>query len=376
MKRGVVAGVGLLALVVSALMTWVDIGRARQYERLVAAGDAAMARHQLAVAIEAFSGALTLRPESMLAHLRRGDTYRRQGQLEAARRDLLRASALDPTAPQPLALLGDVAIAEGRYQDAATFYRRELALDDRDERVLYTLALALFEAGQLGDAHDAVQRALALDDRVVEAHHLLGVILLARERPREALAPLAKAVALDAGFAPAREALAAAFDKAGRRRDSLEQLEALAALEPGPGRLVSLGMAYAQMGHRDAAVLALERASAKAPDNDAVRVALARVWLQQSEPGPDLSAVRRATDILRPVIERGHATSEALTLVGLAALLAGKPAEAELTLQQATRLFPVDTSGFRYLSRAATLLGHAVVARDADRRYAALVSAD
>ena len=58
----------------------------------------------VAEAIEAYSGALALRPDSMVAHLRRGDMYRRQGANELALRDLRDASALDPTAPQPAEL--------------------------------------------------------------------------------------------------------------------------------------------------------------------------------------------------------------------------------------------------------------------------------
>lgn len=372
MRRPVVIAAGVIALVVSALLIWVDIGRARQYERLLASGDAALGAGQYVLAVEAFSGALTVRPDSMLAHLRRGDTYRRQGQLEAARRDLLRAAGLDQTAPQPLALLGDVAIAQGRHQDAIEYYRRELSLDDRDERVLYKLALALFDAGRPEDALDAVRRTLALDDGVVEAHHLLGVILHAMGRTADAVAPLTRALSIDATFAPARETLALVYEAAGRRREGLDQLEALAALETGPGPLVELGLAYARMGRLDAAALTLERAAARAPGDVAVRLTLSRIWLQLADPGADRAAAARALEMLRPLAESGQASTEALALYGWALLLSGRTAEAERTLQQAAIGLPVDPLAFRHLARAAIRLGHVDVAREAERRYAAL----
>ena len=75
-------------------------------------GDAALRDDQTFAAIEAYSGAIALRPDSMLAYLRRGETYQRRGDrgdLERAR-DFRTAAALDPTATRPLEALGDVAV--------------------------------------------------------------------------------------------------------------------------------------------------------------------------------------------------------------------------------------------------------------------------
>ena len=47
-------------------------------------------------AIEAYSGAIALRPDSMLAHLRRGETYQRRGDLDAAARDFRTAAVARP----------------------------------------------------------------------------------------------------------------------------------------------------------------------------------------------------------------------------------------------------------------------------------------
>jgi Flp pilus assembly protein TadD len=98
-KRPVVIAAGVTALVVSILLAAIDIRRERTYQRLLTQGSAALASREYARAVEAFSGAITLRPESMLAHLRRGETYLEQGQFDDAGRDLLTATALDPTRP-------------------------------------------------------------------------------------------------------------------------------------------------------------------------------------------------------------------------------------------------------------------------------------
>ena len=107
----------VLAAGAGVAVAYTAAARDTEYRRLVAAGEAALAGGQTSVAIEAFSGAIALNPDSMLAHLKRGETYRRHGDLKAAFRDLRDASELDPSATRPLEQLGDVIFRlQPRYQ--------------------------------------------------------------------------------------------------------------------------------------------------------------------------------------------------------------------------------------------------------------------
>src|SRR5262249_33296074 len=116
MTRGLVASVVSAILLVGAVFAWNAVREEREFRRLIAAGDTALAREQTYEAIEAFSGALALKHDSMLAYLKRGDSYRRRGEFSSALRDLRKASALDPTSTRALELLGDVNVAMGRYE--------------------------------------------------------------------------------------------------------------------------------------------------------------------------------------------------------------------------------------------------------------------
>ena len=120
MTRRTVVVVVLLALTgVGAAFVYQTVTRDRAYRAYLARGDAALAADQTVGAIEAYSGAMALRPDSMLAHLRRGETYQRRGDLEAAARDFRTAVALDPSATRPLDELGDVLSQQHRFQRAA-----------------------------------------------------------------------------------------------------------------------------------------------------------------------------------------------------------------------------------------------------------------
>ena len=374
MRRLLVVSVGLASLMVGVVLAWYAVRQEREFQHLIAAGDVALAQEQTYGAIEAFSGALVLKRDSMLAHLKRGDTYRRRGELTAALRDLREAAALDPTAPRPIELLGDVNAAMGRYARASEHYQAFILLDDRSPGVLYKLALAYYRNGHAEQAIEPLARAVALDDRFTEAHYLLGMCLRASGQDDEALRALSRAVEISPVFAAAREELVDLFDRAGRRQDVLEQLEALAALEPGRAeRLVSVGLAYARWGRIDAAILSLGRAAERYPNEPAVYTALGRVWLESAELRNDRVALSKAIEALQPTATAATASGETLTLYGRAMLLSGDARLAERTLLEAVGKPPVDVTAFRYLADAAERLGHLPVARDALLRYVALV---
>ena len=374
MKRLLVGSVGLAALMVGVVLAWSAVRQDREFQRLIAAGDAALALDQTYGAIEAFSGALVLKRDSMLAHLKRGDTYWRRGELTAALRDLRDAAALDPSAPRPLELLGDVNAAMGRHERASDHYQAFIALDDRSPRVLYKLALAYYRNGQIEEAIEPLRDASALDGRFTEAHYLLGMCLRERGQDEEALRALTRAVEVNPAFVAAREELVDLFDRTGRRREELEQLEALAALEPARAeRLVSVGLAYARWGRTDAAILTLGRAAERYPDEPAVYTAIGRVWLEDAELRNDRVALSKAIEALQPAASSATASGETLTLYGRAVLLAGDARVAERALLQAVGKPPVEPATFRYLADAAERLGHLPAARDALLRYVALM---
>jgi tetratricopeptide (TPR) repeat protein len=373
--RSVVLAAALAALVVAASLVAVEVRQEREFRRLIAVGDAALAQHQTVVAIEAFSGALAFKPASMLAHLKRGDAYRQRAEFTAALRDLDEAARLDETAPQPLELLGDVHAALEQHEYAARFYERYLQLDDRAARVLYKLGLAYVRQEQPAKAVGSLTRALGIDDRVAEAHYLLGMSLRALGRDDQALPALSRAIALDPALIAAREERAALYAATGRIRESLEEIEAMAALEPArPDRLVTLALAYARLGRRDTAVLTLSRAAERHPDVPTVHAALGRVWLDSAASPHDTDALANAVEALQPVAGRVDATSETLALYGRALLESGKPREAERVLLQAVRRSPIDPLGYRYLAEAARRLGHTSIAYEAQSLYAAVAA--
>jgi tetratricopeptide (TPR) repeat protein len=364
--RKVFLAVVAAILAIGAGLAWSAVRAEREFRRLIAEGERAGAGRRTLEAIEAYSGALALRPDSMVAHLKRGDSYRVRGEYEPALRDLREAATLDPTAPQPVELLADVNALMGRHDRAIELYRQFLSLDERSPRVLYKLALAYYQTHRTPQAIEPLRRALALDERLAEAHYLLGVCLRDQKRTTDGIRSLRRAIALDPNLIPAREALADTYRSSGRYREQLEQLEAIAALEPErPTRIVSIAVAYARAGRVDAAVAALDRLGDEPPDDPLIRTEIARAWLTAAAVKRDPSLIAHARSIVEPMAARDDASGEVLALLGEAQAQAGDLVTAERTLQRAVARVPVGLSAFLDLANAAERLDHLATARGA-----------
>ena len=367
------AGILLLGLTAAAVYGYSLSERERAYRRAIAEGDAALAAGSTAAAIESFSGAITLKSGSMLGYLKRGQTYRRRGELGAAIRDLKRASDIDPAATRPLEELGDAYLADTphRYDAAADRYQAYVRLDNRAPRVLYKLAFAYYHAGRISQAIDAVQASLALDGGSADAQYLLGLCQRDAQHAELASRAFERAIDLQPALLRAREDLADLYGMTGNTDRRLAQLGALSALDPKPVREVTLGLAYARAGQTERAVLTLGHAAELYPDSLDIYVALGRVWLDVAETRHDRVALSKALGAL----ERAAATgddSQGLALLGRAQLLASNPTEAERTLTEATMRRPIEPMAFAYLADAAERLGHYAVARQALLDHAAL----
>jgi tetratricopeptide (TPR) repeat protein len=379
-------------LMVTALvaMTWRTASRRDQdYRASMARGDEALAAEQIFGAIEAYSGAIALRPDAMLAHLRRGETYQRRGDLEAAARDFQSAAALDSSATRPLEELADVRYAQARFSRAADLYEQYLRLDDRAARVGYKLALARYRDGNLSGALAALDVTLRNDEHMAVAHYLQGLCLRDQQRLDKARRSLDHAVALAPGFMAAREELADVHRLLGHHRDELEQLQVLAALDRDRiERHVAVGLAHARWSmdgqeaastravHADLAVLTLGSALERAPDQPLIYSTLGRIWLDISAARGDPVAFNKALEALERVGSSTAATSESLTVYGRALLQAGRIEEAERTLQHATERYPADPSAFLLYATAAERQNHPAAAREALIRYGAVASDD
>lgn len=373
-RRAALVVVIVAATAVGAALFYSALHTEQEFDRLIAAGDQAVANAQPFLAIEAYSGAVALKPDSMLAHLKRGAVYQAQGELGAALRDLRESADNDPSAPRPLELLGDVNVGLGRFDRAMERYERYVSLDERNPRVLYKLGLTRYRAGRLTDALEPLKQATALDPRMAEAHYVMG--LVHREEGQTTLArrTLEQAVKLGPGLSAAREALAEVYAAEGNHSKAIEQLEVLAALEPAsPDRLVAVGLAQSRAGRAEAAILTLGRAIDRFPDAPNGYAALGHIWLTTALTRGDRIALTKAVVALRQASGKPGVTSDTLSELGRAWMLSGDFTAAERVFRQALGRLPVPADAYQHFATVTQRSGRIQDARDSLVKYAALI---
>ncbi len=374
-RRTLLAVVFVAVAGVAGALAYSAWANEREFDRLMADGDRAVGAEHHFQAIEAYSGAVALKPDSMVAHLKRGSVYLEQRELDAALRDLRRATDIDPSALRPLELVGDVNVALGRADRAVERYEAYVALDEQNARVFYKLGLARYRAERAGSAIDALQQAITLDPALGEAHYVLGLVQRDQHQLPAARASLEMSVRLSPGSQTAsREALAGVYSLEGDHTKSINQLEALAVLEPSRAdRLVAVGLAQFGAGRFDAAVTTLSRAVERFPDAPQAYAALGHVWLMTAQTRGDRVALNKALEALRQAASRSDATSETFAELGRAWLLAGDVQAAERALRQAVARLPVPPDAYLQLASVTARDGRIQDARYALMKYAALV---
>jgi tetratricopeptide (TPR) repeat protein len=363
---------------VAGALAYSALANERAFDRYIADGDAAVAAERAFQAIEAYSGAIARKPDSVLAHFKRGAVYQSQGELEAALRDFRSASDLDPSSLRPLEALGDVNVALGRHERAVERYEAFILLDERNARVLYKLGLARYRAARLDNAATPLQQALAIEPTMGEAYYVLGLV----QRDTDQLPAARKSLEEAARRSPAsqtsaREALADVHLLEGDYGKAINQLEALAALEPTRAdRVVAVGLVQARAGREESAIVTLSRAVERFPDAPQVYAALGHVWLLEAQRRGDRVALVKAVGALGHAAGRSDATSEVMTELGRAWMLAGDRNAAERAFRQAVSRLPVPPEAYLHLANVTARDGRIQDARDALLRYATLIGDD
>jgi len=374
-RRTAIAVVIVALTGVAGALAFGALANEREYDRLIADGDAAVAAERGFEAIEAYSGAIARKPDSMLAHYKRGAVYQSQNEFEAALRDFRTASDLDPSSLRAIESLGDVNAALGRHERAVERYESFVSFDDRSARVFYKLGLSRYRAGRGKDAIPPLQQALQIDPALGEAHYVLGLV----RRDLDQLAPARKSLEEAARRSPAsqtaaREALADVYLLDGDFGRAINQLEALAALEPTRAdRVVAVGLAQARAGREDAAVTTLSRAVERFPNAPQVYAALGHVWLVEAQRRDDRVALMKAVEALSTAASRSDASSETFAELGRAQMMSGNPAAAERALRQSVGKLPAPPDAYLQLAEVTSRDGRIQDARDALLKYATLI---
>jgi tetratricopeptide (TPR) repeat protein/TolB-like protein len=268
----------------------------------VARGDVSARCGRFDTALEAFSKALRQRPGCVDAVLGTARALLAAGRLDEAERTCLEAIALEPEDWRGYHRLGRVRYQAGEFARAIEPWRRVVELTPDNALGRRHLGTAFHRLGQLDEAVAAYRESLAIQPND-EAYSNLGTALYHMERYDEAIPALRKATELTPsdpilwgnlgntyhwlpGFE--RESEAALERAVGLMRERLERNPAQAE------SWSDMAGWLANLGHRDAAAVAIRRATDLAPTDVHCMVQAGRVYCQLGDRDACLHWIRAA----------------------------------------------------------------------------------
>jgi tetratricopeptide (TPR) repeat protein len=167
-------------------------------------------------------------------HYSKGEAYYKQGNYEAAVKELREALKQSPNSDESHYVLGLALTELGQLKEAAEEFHRviDLAIDD-EPKILsaYNMGNAYADLGDYEDAIESYQYAIKLDPTLSKPHNNLGLVYAATGKLSEAAAEFAEAVRLKPSYAEAHYNLGVAYVELGKKAQAEEQQRALATLK-------------------------------------------------------------------------------------------------------------------------------------------------
>lgn len=130
-------------------------------------------------------------PEASKKALRSGIEFSRQGKLQEAEAQFLRAVELDPTNGKAHYALGFVYNEQNNVEKAMEAFRRAVKINPRDAKAHYGLGYIYDEKGMLNEAIGEFKKAIEINPNESRAHYNLGVIYEKKGMKEEAERELA-----------------------------------------------------------------------------------------------------------------------------------------------------------------------------------------
>jgi tetratricopeptide (TPR) repeat protein len=326
------------------------LSRDYRYFQLVRLGDELLQEGLPFQASRTYASAISLRPDTPLAYIKRAEAEQRQGNLAPALEDLQTAAALSSDVILVSLRLADVYFALENFEEAASHYREVLRFDPDSPSVLYRLGLTYFRAGREAEAIESLSRAASLQPGNWQALYVRGSVFLALGAVAEAESDFLAALEIRPEAEQTRDALIELYLESRAESKALEMVQARIDADPGDAEAY-LGLADVHRlgGRRAEAIAAVGLALEQNPNLPSAYLRLGELWLEEADLRGDVVALDKAVTALQSVVKMDPDNGRAALLLGRAYLSMDDRERAFSELQRASQATPVQPEAHRIL---------------------------
>jgi serine/threonine-protein kinase len=192
-----------------------------------------------------YLAALTIRPQSAVAHNSLGAVLSMKKLEERAIRHFRKAIELDPRYPNPHGNLAYMYLDKGQLGEAMSEFQTALELDSENPRAHNGLGMVLVQKKQVDAAIREFRRAIELDSKAAVPHALLGGVFISKKQLVEAIQEFQKAVDLEPRDPSVHRQLAIALSENKQQDKALLEFQAAVRVDPrSPVDRFNLGNAF------------------------------------------------------------------------------------------------------------------------------------
>jgi tetratricopeptide (TPR) repeat protein/serine/threonine protein kinase len=195
-------------------------------------GKALLDRKDCAGALRYFTAAVSLRPDSAIAHNILGVALHGQKKPDEAVAEYRKAVELDPNLAMAHYNLGIALHQQGKLDEAVAAYRKAVELDPNRAMHHYNLGIALHQQGKLDEAVAAYRKAVEVDPKDAGLHSNLGKALKDQGKLDDAVAEFRKAVEVDPQYVFAHNNLGDALREQGKSDEAIAEYRRAIQLDP------------------------------------------------------------------------------------------------------------------------------------------------
>jgi len=198
---------------------------ANDAETRVLAGNALLAKGDLAAAIKQFRQALNIDPNYIPALNSLGAAFHRLGRLDEAIRQYQKIIALKPDFAPVQNNLGAIYQRKSKFDLAGEHYAEAIRLNPRYAAAYNNLSVVRRKQGQLDAAELCCLKAIDINPAYAEAYYNLGLVRSAQQRSDDAVRAFRDAIRVAADYGPAYYGLGLERERQGNMAAAAQQYD-------------------------------------------------------------------------------------------------------------------------------------------------------
>ena len=222
---------------------------------------------KLEEAIEAYTKAISLKPDFAEAYNNMGNVLQEQGKLEEALEAYKKALSIKPNNSEAYNNMGNALQDIGKLEEATVAFNKAISLKPDNADAYYNIGNVFRNQGKLEEALEVYKKAISIKPDYAEVYNNMGIVLKNQGRLEEAIEIFRKAISIKPAFAEAYNNMGFALKDQGKLDDAIEAYSKAFSIKPDYANAYNnMGIVLKDQGKRDEAIEAYSKALSIKPD--------------------------------------------------------------------------------------------------------------